>query len=411
MQESPAPEGGGALDEWRRHWRIGLVALVGSGLSYSIWINLSSLFVQPMQDAFGWTRGQIGLAQNATLISAMLAPLMGRLVDRFGVRQVLLIGVTLTALMFIALSQVSSSLLHFYLLYAGLAVAGLTTSGISYSRLVCGTFIRSRGLALAIARAGLAIASAVMPLVMFQAMGLWGWRAGIASMGVAMLLLVLPLVWLWVPASSAQQHAAHDASKAPLRRDWHMLASRKVWTLCLAAAFAYVPLVSTFSQLQPMLVGMGLPAAQAAGLLGLIGISAIFGAAITGVLIDRVWAPWVALAFTLLPCMGFALLQGMEVPSPFLAGLSIMLLGIGYGAEADLLAYMAARYFGLVHYGAIYGLAILCISVGTSIGVSGIGLAHDHFHNYQFALWVAAGLSAVSGLLYLSLGRYPHGQE
>ncbi len=409
MGETGVPHGQGALDEWKRHWRIGLVALLGSGLSYSIWINLSSLFVQPMQDAFGWTRGQIGLAHNATLIAALLAPLTGRLVDRYGVRHVLLIGVTLTALMFIALSQVSGSLLHFYLLYAGLAVAGLTTSGITYSRLVCGAFVNSRGLALAIARGGLAIASAAMPLVMFQAMGLWGWRAGIATMGVVMLLLVVPLVWLWVPASGGHTHDERDAGKAPMRRNWQMLASRKVWTLCLAAALAYVPLVTIFSQLQPLLVGKGLPAAQAAGLLGLIGLSALLGATITGVLIDRIWAPWVALAFTLLPCIGFGLLQGMATPSPFVAGLSIMLLGIGYGAEADLLAYMAARYFGLVNYGTIYGLAVLCISVGTSIGVSGIGLAHDHFHSYDIALWAAMGISMLSGLLYLSLGPYPPG--
>lgn len=198
--------------------------------------------MQPLQDAHGWSLGQIGLAQNASLVAALLAPFVGRLVDRLGVRRVLLGGVTLTALMFLALSQVGASLLHFYLLYGGLAIAGLTTSGITYSRLVCGVFERSRGLTPAITRAGLAIVSALMPAVMFAAMQRWGWRAGIATMGVSMLTLVVPLVWLWVPArdaAAALTAVARGASAA--RRDWRLLASRKVLTLCLAAALAYVP--------------------------------------------------------------------------------------------------------------------------------------------------------------------------
>ncbi len=89
-------------------------------------------------------RGQIGLAHNTVLIAALLAPFVGRLVDRLGVRRVLLMGVTLTALMFLAMSQVSSSLIHFHLLYGGLAIAGLTTTGLTYSRLVCSAFERSQ---------------------------------------------------------------------------------------------------------------------------------------------------------------------------------------------------------------------------------------------------------------------------
>lgn len=151
----------------------------------------------------------------------------------------------------------------------------------------------------------------------------------------------------------------------------------------------------------------GLPAARAASLLGLIGVSALVGAAVSGVLIDRIWAPWVALVFTLTPCAGFLLLLTADLADARIAGLAIMLLGLGYGAEADLLAFMAARYFGLQRYGSIYGLAVLCISVGTAIGASGIGLLHDRFHDYRLALWIALAISALAGLLYLSLGRYP----
>lgn len=124
MGETGVPHGQGALDEWKRHWRIGLVALLGSGLSYSIWMNLPACSCNPCRMPSAGRAGAVGLAHNATLIAALLAPLTGRLVDRYGVRHVLLIGVTLTALMFIALSQVSGSLLHFYLLYAGTCRCG-----------------------------------------------------------------------------------------------------------------------------------------------------------------------------------------------------------------------------------------------------------------------------------------------
>ena len=90
--------GRAALKEWREQWRMGTAALIGTAVSFSVWPSLSSLFIAPLQDAFGWSRGEIALAQNASLAAALLSPVLGRLIDRLGVRPVLIGGLLLTSL-------------------------------------------------------------------------------------------------------------------------------------------------------------------------------------------------------------------------------------------------------------------------------------------------------------------------
>src|SRR2546425_9387412 len=89
---SPQSQLAAMAAEWRQSWRLGLAALLGAACAYSVWTAVSSLFVQPLQDAFGWSRGQIALAYNAGLVTAFVAPLIGRAVDRLGVRPVLIGG-------------------------------------------------------------------------------------------------------------------------------------------------------------------------------------------------------------------------------------------------------------------------------------------------------------------------------
>lgn len=393
-----------AVAEWRVHWRVGLAALVGSGLSYSVWINLSSLFVLPFQERFGWSRGEIALAHNASLLAALLAPACGRLIDQVGVRRVLLTGLTCTALVYLLMSQMSGALWQFYLLQGAAAVFGLTTTGLAYTRVVCAAFEQTRGLALAVTRGGLAVTSAVLPLLLHAVMAAAGWRLGIAVFGGLMLCIALPVVAWAVPRDRPAAPPVRAAT-VPLSRDG-VLRSRKVVTLCLAAALAYVPLLATFSQLQPLLVGKHLEPAQASGIVGLIGVAALVGALLSGLLLDRLWAPLVALCFTLAPACGLLLLLG-DTLTPGTASAAVLLIGVGYGAESDLLAYMAARYFGLSRYATIYGFAVLCIGAGTSMGISAIGLGYDRFGSYELALQVGAGMCVAAALGYLSLGRYP----
>ncbi|MEP7349468.1 MAG: MFS transporter [Sphingorhabdus sp.] len=397
----PDPQWRIAMGEWRNHWRVGLTAMVGTAVSFSVWSSVSSIFVQPLEDAFGWSRGEIALTQNASFAAALAAPFLGRLIDRIGVRPVLLSGLVLTIIGYGLLSAMAGSLPQYYASYLFLTLAGLATTGIAYTRIVGAAFVRSRGLALAVTRSGLAISGALLPPTLFAVIATYGWRYGFLLLAGLILCVSLPLAWAFVDRGKAAPAPQSDVM--PLRT---ILADRKVIIICLASGLNYAPVVALLSQLQPILTANGLPAATAAGLVGLVGLAALAGTFITGALVDRIWAPAVACFFTVMAAAGCVLLI---VPGAGLglAMAAVILIGLGQGAEIDVVAYIIARWFGMPRYATIYGLSIFAISVFIAIGGSLVGIVYDRTGSYDAVLAGAAICFVLGALGYLAMGRPP----
>lgn len=395
-----------AMLEWRAQWRLGLAALIGTGVCFSVWPSVSSLFVAPLQETFGWSRGEIALAHNASLAAAVVSPVLGRLIDRAGVRPVLLGGLCLTSIAYFLLAALQGPLPVYYVLYTVLCLVGATTTGLTFTRVVSGAFVGSRGLALAITRSGLALSGALLPPVVFAIIATYGWRMGFVALGTLVLLLALPSAWLWIRGSSLAPVVTPCDVAKPRASLISLLRNHKVLLICVASALNYAPIVALLSQIQPLLVGKGLGAAEAAALIGLIGVSALLGALLTGMLVDRIWAPLVACVFTLGPAIGCLMLLPESIEL-WVAIVALVLLGLGQGAEIDVVAFMIARYFGLRSYASIYGLSVFFIATMVALGGSLIGLSYDYFGDYDAALLVAACSFVISACSYLAMGRYP----
>lgn len=394
--------------EWRQQWRVGAAATMGAGVAFSVWPSVSSLFVAPLEEAFGWTRGEIALAQYAALLGAFASPFLGRLVDRIGVKVVLLCGAVLTGICYLLLASMNGSLGMFYLFYGLLSVIGLTTTGLTFTRVVAGAFSASRGFALAVTRSGLAIAGALLPSLVFLIISRYGWQAGYAFMAALVLLITLPCAWFWITPAAVEAGAAKSTTTPAQRpQAWMtLLRNHKVLVICFAAAMTYAPIVAVLSQLHPLLIGKGISAVNAASAIGLMGVSAFIGALLAGTLVDRIWAPLIACVFTLGPALSCLLLLPEALDSNTVI-LAIVLLGLGQGAEIDLVAFMIARYFGLRSYASIYGISVLFIGTFFAFGAALIGHSYDVFGNYDVALMCACACFVVAALSYLAMGRYP----
>ena len=127
---------------------------------------------------------------------------------------------------------------------------------------------------------------------------------------------------------------------------------------------------------------------EAAKVAGVIGVSVIVGRLLAGFLIDRFWAPLVTLPMLALPALACFLLAQPEVPA-FAAILSAMLIGLAAGAETDLVAYLTARYFGLAHYGRLYGLQYSVFGFASGMSLVDIGRVQQHFRQLFHRLPVA----------------------
>ena len=154
----------------------------------------------------------------------------------------------------------------------------------------------------------------------------------------------------------------------------------------------------------PILVSKGLEVALAAKVAGALGASLIAGRIVSGLLIDRYWAAGVAAAAFSLPVLGALLLMG-DSPSTAMLVTCVALMGFAAGAEYDVLAFMISRFFGLAHYGKIYSVIIVAISLATSGGAVLFGRIRDMSGGFGPAWPMVIALCAVSVVLLLALGR------
>jgi OFA family oxalate/formate antiporter-like MFS transporter len=82
-------------------------------------------------------------------------------------------------------------------------------------------------------------------------------------------------------------------------------------------------------------------------------------------------------------------------------------VGLAAGAETDMIAYMASRYFGMANYGRIYGLLFLPFGIASAISPAIYGWTRDTTGDYDLALSVASGMFVLGAVVLLGLGRYP----
>lgn len=191
--------------------RVLVACALGLAFGYSA-IGLVSfgVFVGPLSEEFGWGRGDMSLGLTLmSIVIVILSPVAGGLIDRFGVRRVLLPSIAGFGLALTLLSQLNGSLYQYYGLYILLAVAGVCTTPASYSRVIVAWFDRHRGLALGGTLAGIGAGTALIPLLVANINTSLGWRYSFISIAAIVLLVSLPVVWMWIaePARQIGQQA------------------------------------------------------------------------------------------------------------------------------------------------------------------------------------------------------------
>ncbi len=402
-----------AASEFRHGWTTLLASAAGAcaGLTGLAFYTFG-LFVKPLSEAFGWTRGEITLGMSfITLGTVLTAPLVGWLIDRYGVRKVAgpsLLGI---ALAFVLVSRVGPSLAGFYGACFAVAVLGCATSPVSWTRAVSERFVQARGLALGLTLLGSAAAGLVgVPAVQWLIIN-HGWRSGYLGIAAFCAAGAFPLVMFLLrarPAATGAVAAANTAIAAPATGNTlrEALRSPAFWTIAIAILVLITAQSGTIIHLVPLLTDRGLAPVEAAGLAGVMGISVFVSRVVVGGLLDRFSPPLVAGLTLLAPVVSMVILAFCG-DDRFAITIAVLLLGLAAGAEIDFLSFFAARHFGMRAYGRIYGWLFAMFSMGNGIGAPLVGALYDSTGGYQVAIWGAAGLFLSGAALFGSLGFRP----
>lgn len=382
---------------------LGLVCAAATVAPYTI-----GLFVTPLQDSFGWSRAAI---QGAILFSTGLGlvggPLGAWLVQRFGVRIAIMSGVTGISIALASASLNAGSLWQFYFSYALIALLGAGTGAVTWSFLIAGRFVASRGLALGIGLSGTGLSALLTPHIAAFGMDIGGWRYGYGALALFPLLVVLPACLLILPKTGGTRHAEKTETPAHITglRLNDAVRHRHFWLLGISTALIYLAVGGLIPNLVPALTDRGLARAEAISIMGIFGAAVIAGRIIVGALVDRVWAPAVATAVLIPAAIACVLLTG--APSHFGYAIIAALIGAATGMEFDMLAFLCARYFGLADFPRIYGRLYMFVAGAAGSAPLAFGMLYDRTHSYDAAFLISAFLLAGGAAGLLALGRYP----
>ncbi len=385
----------------------------GCGLS-SISFYTHSVFVAPISNDTGWSRGDVQFGVTIMILMAIVtAPVVGLLIDRFGARKIALISMPLYGLTLASLGLSTDSLWTYYVAWAVMSILAAGTLPVTWTRVVNSWFDRYRGIALGITLAGTGIAATFGPTYATWLVGEFGWRTAYMLIAVTITAIGFPAVYFLFRQPDTYAVVAHvDVADQPVVNPVKGLApgealrGYRFWALSIGLVLAAAGISGLITNAVPMLIDQGLTAADAARYAGLIGVSVIVGRLVVGALVDRFWAPLVAAIFLSAPAIA-ALMLSAAAPPAFIISVSMVLIGLAAGAELDLMAFLVSRYFGLKHYGALYGALYVSFSIGAGLAPVTFGKVFDAVGSYGPVLTIVAAMSAGGGLLMLTLGRYP----
>lgn len=394
--------------ELRRGWFLILSSCAGVICSSVVlpYYSIGALVV-PVTTDLGWTRSEF---QTAILFSsglgALTAPVVGWLCDRYGARALALPSLVGLASAFLIAAAMNGDLWMLYLAYGGMALLGAGTIPVTWTRAITTNFFERRGLALGLTLTGTGICAMLVPHYVVWLVDAYGWR--IAYVGIAMLPLLFagPLVFFgFRPRESLDSRGKTAVGGFRSISLGEATRGYRFWVLLISIFAAYMAFSGISPNLIPAMTDAGMSTSEAAAVMSVYGGSIIFGRVAVGYLVDRFWAPGVALAALSLPVIGcFILLE----PSVFFwSATAALFIGFAAGAELDLMSYLAARYFGLVHYAKIYSVLYMSLAICSGTAPMLFAKVYDLTSNYDFGFYVAAALFAFGGLLVLMLGPYP----
>ncbi|MBV9824556.1 MAG: MFS transporter [Alphaproteobacteria bacterium] len=386
---------------------VGLFVCNGPILTYT-----SGVFLKPIMADMGWQRGTASFALACgEFLAAFSLPLLGRMMDRWTIRRVALPGIVAFAASLCLMALTPRSLLVFTILSTLTYAASTVQTPLAYTKAISAWFDRRRGLALGIALAGIGFGGMIVPQLANYFIARFGWRIAYVLLGIMVLAIAFPAVALWVrepqPGEGERPRGQRDADLPGLTAR-EAAATAPFWLLAATFFFVALALLGFSGHVVPLLTDRGLSAAAATATFGLFGLSTLCGRLLTGFLIDRIFASYIATVLWLAPIAGFMLLS---TGTGFLPAIGVVLLGVGLGTEVDLIAFMLSRYLGLRAFGTIYGIFFMMFGLGGSLGRFLAGYLFDLAGSYNPALIGASAALIVAVVLINRLGPYVYPVE
>ncbi|MFH8252577.1 MFS transporter [Microbacterium sp. B2969] len=379
----------------------------------------------PLHEEFGWSTTVMSLAVSVNLLLyGLTAPFAAALMERFGVRQVVAVALTLVALGAggSVLMTASWQLLVFWGVLIGLGTGSMAL--VFAATIANRWFVRRRGLVMGILTAGSATGQLIFLPAVAELAETAGWRAA-SLLIAAVALAAVPVVWLVlrdypedrgaIPfgADPAAHVAPARAQGNAARRaiDGLTSASKRpaFWALVVAFAICGATTNGLIGiHFIPSAHDHGMATTTAAGLLAVVGLFDIAGTIASGWLTDTFDPRILLVAYYGFRGVGLVLLPWLlsDVVHPSMV-LFVVIYGLDWVATVPPTAALCREIFGDLGT-IVFGWVFAAHQIGAAAAALGAGIVRDSFGTYTYAWWGGAALCAIAAALSILIRRAPH---
>ncbi len=404
----------------------------GQGIFYGWWIGLAStliltissglgfyghgVFLDPLCQAHGWSKGSVSSAVTLYFFTGGISGMfIGRQIDRFGPRRLLVIGSLMVGSAFVLLSRITA-LWHLYAVYLLMAVGWSATSLIPVNALLVNWFILKRGQVMSLVMCGLSIGGIIMvPLAAFL-IARWGLNLALPVLGLIFCAGVIPPAIFVVKQKPSDVGQYPDGRMPPqqpadrlagaLRYDYQMkpwtrtqaMRTLSFWAIVTAFFLAMICQVAYLVH-QISFLSKTLGLAGAATAVSLTAAASIAGRLILGVFIDPLDKRRVTMGLFLL--QGAAILGLAYSSHTIVLYLGTFIFGLTMGSIIMTQSLITAECFGMISFATVSGLAGMFIAFGSAIGPSIAGMIYDATGTYHAAFTFFAGVSVLASVAIL----------
>jgi len=355
---------------------------------------------------FGWTRTQVtsGNALSKLVVGPLFGFFAGWIVDRFGPRRLMLVGIAMAGVALIGLGNMTT-LWMFYFFYLLNALGYVCAGPLPNQVLLTRWFDKSRGKAMGFAYLGIGIGGFLVFQISKVLVPAVGWHKALTILGVLIIVIASPLVFFIKespnPVASSVKAATPTAPmtwafKSPL---FYLLAIGSMCSIgAVGGANQHLKLFMTLD--------LRFTDGQAANVASLVLISSLIGRLLMGWLADHLPKKYVMMIIYLLVAGGISLLFFAKTPGVIY--LFAIVFGIGLGGDYMIIPLMAAELFGVKIMGRLMGIVLTADGVAEALAPLLVARLRDKTSSYVIGFTVLVGLALIGSVAVALLPRKPN---
>jgi MFS family permease len=390
------------LGEFRTEWRAAASATLGLSCGLIMTSYVIGIMGPHLIAAFGWSRSELAGVQVMGLVCVLIFPFVGRIADMIGAKRTALFGIISTPIVFFAFSQVQS-IFSYGIVFALQLILLTSTTPPIYCRVIVQHFTKARGLALAVAASGPPLVAAIGGPLLNNLAVAQGWQAAYYALTAFTLVCGLTTYVMMPPD---RPRAVTSERKRPAREDYGLiLRTPSFWLLAVSVLLCNLPQSVTLTQLNLIIAEHGVTGRSASIMISAFAMGMLVGRFVSGYALDKFPPRLVAtLGFSISAFGLFAMGQpGISGPSLVAAVLAV---GLSFGAEADILAFLIYRQFGVRIYSTVHGMLAAIVGLAAAVGAGSLSYVLHLTDSYRPFMTIMGVAVLIGGLALMLLPRH-----